>query len=112
MFESLAAMIENGVGAKPKDLAEVPVDSLSAQEVEELKAELEEKLRKAEVELSINRAKISQQTNKMEQLQADLERREATLQDTLERQKSSRNEGDKKGEKGSSLMDRWKRHMG
>jgi len=48
-------------------------------EVEELRAKLIKKLREAEVELSINRAKMDQQRAKLERQQLELERREKSL---------------------------------
>ena len=71
--------------------------------VDSLKEQLKAKLREAEMELSINRAKVSQEKAAIERMQADLESREATVEAKLQQIKS----GDKKG-----LMDRWKRHMG
>lgn len=81
-------------------------DNEDSEKVKALKDQLTSKLREAEIELSINRAKLSQQKATIEQMQADLDRREAALDDKLEQAK--RMGLDKK----KGLLNRWKRHMG
>lgn len=119
MFASLSSQLNGGVAmetavdAEAMNPDDVSMDQFTSPDVDGLKAKLEEKLRKAEVELSINRAKISQQTVQLEQMQADLERREAALEQKLQRQKTTSSESNESSQaKGSGLMDRWKRHLG
>ena len=57
------------------------LDEVQAEEIEELRAQLTEKLREAEVELSINRAKLDQRKAELERQQLELERREKSLAD-------------------------------
>ena len=62
--------------SKPAEL-QMTVDQ--EQQVEQLKQELREKIRQAEVELSIKQAKLEQQEARMEEKQAELERMSARL---------------------------------
>ncbi|MEM7786074.1 MAG: hypothetical protein AAF623_22190, partial [Planctomycetota bacterium] len=61
--------------------------------------------REAEVELSINRARLSQQKAELEEMQVELERREKQL---LERQAESKNSDGGNG----GMLSRMKRHLG
>jgi hypothetical protein len=55
------------------------LDEVQAEEIEELRSQLTEKLREAEVELSINRAKLDQRKAELERRQTELDRREKSL---------------------------------
>lgn len=55
------------------------LDGVQAEEIEDLRAQLTEKLREAEVELSINRAKLAQRKAELERRQTELDRREKSL---------------------------------
>ncbi len=55
------------------------LDGVQAEEIEDLRAQLTEKLREAEVELSINRAKLDQRKAELERRQTELDRREKSL---------------------------------
>ncbi len=67
-------------------------------DVSSLKEQLEEKLRKAEVEMSIQRARVFQQRAELEEMKLQLEEREAAIRKTVEQ-----NEDPSK---------RWDRHFG
>ena len=126
MFQSLSTQIESysGVAAQPVALPAVqqPVEAVVVVDGENgeatveqvpLTAEelsLQERLRKTEIELSISRAKVSQERNRLEQLQADLERREAAIEARL--QGGAPGADASPDDKKSGLMDRWKRHLG
>ncbi|MGY8748575.1 MAG: hypothetical protein ACKVHR_11035 [Pirellulales bacterium] len=60
-----------------------PQQPLDAQDIDALKSKLNEKLREAEIELSIGRAKISQQQAEIASRHVDLERRSETLESKL-----------------------------
>ena len=78
--------------------------------VDELKAELNSKIREAEVEMSINRARLMQERVEFERAQAELERRAAKLEAKL-----AANSGDDDAsadESDEGIMGRFKRHLG
>ena len=79
------------------------INSIDAEEIEVLKEQLTSKLRDAEVELSINRAKLSQQWASLEQRQYEIAQREATFASKY----GSLNEPAKK----QGLLDRLSRHL-
>ena len=84
-------------------------------EVERLKNELNSKLREAEVEVSINRARLSQERAEFERNLAELDRRSANLEAklaamTTDNDGNAGDDGDP--EKSTGFMDRFKRHMG
>ena len=60
-----------------------PQQPLDAHDIDALKSELNEKLREAEIELSIGRAKISQQQAEIASRHVDLERRSEALESKL-----------------------------
>jgi hypothetical protein len=70
---------------KPKSEApsETPVEQHDSVDIDELKSELNDKLREAEIELSIGRAKISQQQAEIASRQVELERRSEALESKL-----------------------------
>jgi hypothetical protein len=74
----------------------------SSAEIDELKEQLTAKLREAEVELSINRAKLSKEWAALEQKVAEVTQREAAL-------KSKYYDADTSNKKG--LLDRISRHL-
>lgn len=60
-----------------------PVEHEDSADIDALKSELNEKLREAEIELSIGRAKISQQQAEIASRQVELERRSEALESKL-----------------------------
>ena len=80
------------------------LDENQSEEIAELKKELTAKLREAEIELSINRAKLSQQKAAMEKKEIEVERRESYLRKKTAEFESSQN-------KKSGFFDRWSRHL-
>ena len=66
------------------------------EEVHSLKRQLEDKLRKAEVEMSIQRARVFQQKAELEAMKLQLEEREAAIRKSAS----------------SHQSDRWDRHLG
>ncbi|MCP4887998.1 MAG: hypothetical protein GY904_15445, partial [Planctomycetaceae bacterium] len=52
----------------------------STPELEDLKTQLEEKLRRAEIEISIERAKIHQERRELETIQHDINQQQAKLE--------------------------------
>ena len=79
------------------------LEHIGDEEIEALKAELTAKIRDAEVELSINRAKLSQQWAALEQKQFEVKQREAALHDKY---------GDiQPSKKKRRLIDRLSRHL-
>ncbi|MEE2826395.1 MAG: hypothetical protein VYE64_07180 [Planctomycetota bacterium] len=72
------------------------------QEIDRLKAELHEKLREAEVELSISRAKIVQESAQLEEERRELEKRASQIEPSS----NTPMEGKK-----TSMLDRLSRHM-
>jgi hypothetical protein len=79
------------------------LDKIDTLEIEELKEQLTSKLRDAEVELSINRAKLSQQWATLEQKQFEISQRESSLQAKY----GNLSEATKK----AGLLDRLSRHL-
>ena len=80
-----------------------------AAEIDKLKSELKSKLREAEVELSIKRARLSQERAAFERNQVELERRSSRLEAEL----ASKTAADRDDDNGSDgIMDRFKRHLG
>lgn len=69
-------------------------------EVDSIKKQLEEKLRHAEVEMSIQRARVFQQKAELEEMKMQLEEREAAIRKSVEDQQTS----------GDSTK-RWDRHF-
>ena len=80
--------------------------------VDELKRELDAKLRQAEVESSINRARQMQERVEFERAQAELDRRTAELEAKLAASTSQEKTSPKEDEDTSSIMSRFKRHLG
>lgn len=60
------------------------------EEIDGLKRQLEEKLRSAEVEMSIQRARVFQQRAELEEMRLQLEQREAAIQKTVDNQTGNR----------------------
>ncbi len=79
------------------------INNIDAKEIEILKEQLTSKLRDAEVELSINRAKLSQQWASLEQRQYEISQREATFAS-----KYGNLDGPTKKQ---GLLDRFSRHL-
>lgn len=79
------------------------LDKIDSLEIETLKEQLTSKLRDAEVELSINRAKLSQQWAALEQKQCEMTQREAALKSKY----GNLTEATKK----AGLLDRLSRHL-
>ncbi len=79
------------------------IDAIDSAEIDQLKAELTSKLRDAEVELSINRAKLSQQWAALEQKQFEITQHESALRSKYGKiEITSRKPG---------LLDRLSRHL-
>lgn len=99
----------------PAATEEAPVVSETAPAVteeaniEELKRQLKSKIREAEVEMSINRARLMQERVEHERVQADLERRAATLEAKLAASTGDDNENSTEE---NNIMGRFKRHLG
>ncbi len=84
-----------------------PIESVqSSEEIEQLKEQLNEKLREAEVELAINRARLSKEWASLEQQKATLVQREA---DWRSRQTSG--DGSSAANTKKGILDRFARHM-
>ena len=79
------------------------LDDLQSEKIEKLKKQLTSQLREAEVELSISRARLSQQQSSMEQKVTELDRREEILKRKISQWQST--------QKKSGLLDRWARHL-
>lgn len=79
------------------------LDKIDVAEIETLKEQLTSKLRDAEVELSINRAKLSQQWAALEQKQAEITQRESSLKSKY----GNLTEATKK----AGILDRFARHL-
>ena len=101
--------------AEPAATEEAPVVSETTPAVteeaniEELKRQLKSKIREAEVEMSINRARLMQERVEHERVQADLERRAATLEAKLAASTGDDNENSTEE---NNIMGRFKRHLG
>ena len=67
--------------------------------IEAMRKELEEKLRKAEIEMSIERARISQKAAELEEQQLILDRKERAMQNA------------ESNDVGDTQENRWSRHM-
>lgn len=67
------------------------------EEIDSLKRQLEDKLRNAEVEMSIQRARVFQQRAELEEMRLQLEQREQAIRKSVAKQ---------------SEEDRWDRHFG
>lgn len=80
------------------------IEAGDSPEIDNLKELLSSKLRDAEVELSINRAKLSQQWAALEERQFELEKREAHLE-------SRYGEVDDSTKKKMGILDRLSRHL-
>lgn len=98
---------DNSHGSGEDIQAEVDFDSMKATdadhtEIERLKAELHEKLRLAEMELSISRAKIIQETAQLEDQRHELEKLAAQITPPTPSPKNG---------KKPSMLDRLSRHM-
>lgn len=78
------------------------MSAADAEAIENLKEELTSKLRDAEVEFSINRAKLSQLKAELDDRQVELERRAAALEEKY---------GDSDSEIKSGFLDRLTRHL-
>ena len=80
------------------------IEQIDSEEIEELREILSSKLRDAEIELSINRAKLSQQWAALEQKQYELSQQEAIM-------KSKYGEMDEGNRRKSGILDRLSRHL-
>ena len=78
------------------------MSAADAEAIENLKEELTSKLRDAEVEFSINRAKLSQLKAELDDRQVELERRTAALEEKY---------GDSGSGKKPGFLDRLTRHL-
>ena len=90
------------------------VDTPAATEettVDELKRQLNSKIREAEVEMSINRARLMQERVEFERAQTELERRAAMLEAKLAASTGNETEN-VADESDDSMMGRFKRHLG
>lgn len=95
--------------------ADNPPASTEEATVDELKRQLNSKIREAEVEMSINRARLMQERVEFERAQAELERRAATLEAKLAASKGNQEGGDNSSAAegtNNGLMGRFKRHLG
>lgn len=92
-----------------------PIESASTdpEEIQKIKQELNEKLRDAEVELSIERAKLSQLRAELDAKQTDLERRNKALNEKIVNRKINRPalDSDSYEEDEISILDRLKKHL-
>ena len=61
-------------------------DDYESSDVDSLKRQLQEKLRKAEVEMSIQRARVFQQKAELEEMKLQLEQREAAIRKSVDQQ--------------------------
>lgn len=84
--------------------SQTPIEQEDSTDIDALKSELNEKLREAEIELSIGRAKISQQQAEIASRQVELERRS----DALESKLASYPDGPARK---SGFLDRLTRHL-
>ena len=75
MLEGYAEGEEGGEASAPAAAA----SSDSSDDVERMKAELEEKLRRAEIDISIERAKMHQERRDLEEMQNDLDRQQKKI---------------------------------
>ncbi len=82
------------------------IENIDSEEIGDLKTQLTSKLRDAEIELSINRAKLSQQWASLEQRQFEIEQRENNLKNKYSKL-SNGGETDKK----QGMLDRLSRHL-
>jgi DNA repair exonuclease SbcCD ATPase subunit len=81
---------------------------VSTPELDELRVQLEEKLRRAEVEISIERAKIHQERRELEELQSELSREKAKI----ETQNSKASDDDEDDDSKQGTGGRWSRFLG
>lgn len=81
------------------------IASIDVDHIEDLKEQLTSKLRDAEVELSINRAKLSQQWASLEQRQFEVEQRENNLNNKYAKFKKG------KPDQKQGILDRLSRHL-
>ena len=88
-----------GHDQQPQTESAPPVDSAA---IQKLKEELNAKLRDAEIEISIERAKLSQQQADLEERMVEVERREKSL---------SRNSSEAQ-ESAKGMLNRMARHLG
>jgi hypothetical protein len=88
-----------------EDGGEDDKDSEESSSVEQLKEDLKKKLRETEIELSIGRARISQQRAQLDEKLVELERLENKLND----EQDDDQEGDLDTK--SKLLSRWARHL-
>lgn len=93
---------KSGSDAIYDSIAKLEGAEIDSEIIEQLKEELTGKLREAEVELSINRAKLSQEWANLEQMKSELEQREAALSSKYQTAISSGKPG---------LLDRFTRHL-
>jgi len=109
--EATDAVEEQAVVTEESNVAaEEQANTTEEASVDELKAQLNSKIREAEVEMSINRARLMQERVEFERAQAELERRAAKLEAKLAASTGGDN-GDADDEN-SSIMGRFKRHLG
>ena len=69
---------ENRPVSTPAPLPEAEIESTP--ELDDLKTQLEEKLRRAEIEISIERAKIHQERRELETIQHDINQQQAKIE--------------------------------
>lgn len=93
---------KSGLDTIYDSIAKLESVAIDSEIIDQLKNELTGKLREAEVELSINRAKLSQEWANLEQMKSELSQREAAL--------SSKYRQSKHNEK-TGLLDRFTRHL-
>jgi len=77
------------------------------EEIKKIKEELQAKLRDAEVELSIERAKFSQLSAELESKRVELDRRDSELTEKFTQRKNNSNSGQEQ----DGLLDRLKKHL-
>ena len=102
----LEATIADGQLNTSVDLETEKETSTDPEEIQRLTKEMNLKLRNAEVELSIERAKLSQLEAELESKQVELERRDLALS-----QKYGDRDSHNQQEEQSNLLDRLKKHL-
>ena len=96
--------------AAPAPTADTPA-ATEETTVDELKRQLNSKIREAEVEMSINRARLMQERVEFERAQTELERRAAMLEAKLAASTGNETEN-VADESDDNMMGRFKRHLG
>lgn len=93
---------KSGLDTIYDSIAKLESVAIDSEIIEQLKNELTGKLREAEVELSINRAKLSQEWANLDQMKSELSQREAALSSKYRQTKGNEKTG---------LLDRFTRHL-